>query len=40
MGIWVRQAGPQDYDPNDPDIVNFLDYAKQADSWLNEFLWP
>jgi hypothetical protein len=28
------------YDPNNPDIVNFKDYAIMADYWLEEFLWP
>jgi hypothetical protein len=28
------------FDPNNMDIVNFLDYAVLADNWLEEFLWP
>ena len=31
---------PTTYDPNNPDIVNFLDYDLMADNWLAEFLWP
>jgi hypothetical protein len=38
--IAPKDPPPGNYDPNDPDIVNFLDYAKQADNWLDEFLWP
>jgi hypothetical protein len=28
------------YDPNNPDIVNFLDYDLLAKNWLEEYLWP
>jgi hypothetical protein len=28
------------YDPNNPDIVNFKDFAVLAEHWLEEFLWP
>jgi hypothetical protein len=28
------------YYPDNPDIVNFLDYAILADDWLDETLWP
>ena len=31
-------GGP--YDPNNPDIVNFVDYAALADDWLIERMWP
>ncbi|UCC22568.1 MAG: hypothetical protein JSW23_00395 [Planctomycetota bacterium] len=32
-------GGP--YDPNNPDIVNFLDYERLADNWLTgPWLWP
>jgi len=38
--IAPKTPPPGNYDPNDPDIVNFMDYAIQAGNWLNEFLWP
>jgi hypothetical protein len=38
--IAPKDPPPDHYDPNAPDLVNFLDYAKQADNWLDEFLWP
>lgn len=28
------------YNPANPDVVNFLDYALLIDSWLDETLWP
>ncbi|UCF44241.1 MAG: LamG domain-containing protein, partial [Planctomycetota bacterium] len=28
------------YYPDNPDIVNFLDYSVLADNWLDETLWP
>ncbi|UCC22343.1 MAG: LamG domain-containing protein [Planctomycetota bacterium] len=28
------------FDPNNMDIVNFLDYSVLADNWLDETLWP
>ena len=28
------------YDPNNPDIVQFLDYEILASNWLEEYLWP
>jgi hypothetical protein len=28
------------YDPNNPDIVNFVDYEVLANNWLTEYLWP
>jgi hypothetical protein len=28
------------YYPNNPDIVNFLDYHVIAENWLNQILWP
>jgi hypothetical protein len=28
------------YDPNNLDIVNFLDYDLLAENWLEEYLWP
>jgi hypothetical protein len=31
---------PNSYDPNNPDIVNFVDYELMADNWLTEYLWP
>jgi hypothetical protein len=34
----VPPGGP--FDPNNLDIVNFLDYGELADDWLKEILWP
>jgi hypothetical protein len=31
---------PTTYDPNNPDIVNFVDYEILANNWLSEYLWP
>jgi hypothetical protein len=31
---------PTNYDPNNPDIVNLVDYEVLADNWLSEYLWP
>jgi hypothetical protein len=37
---YVGHVEPETYDPNDPDIVNFVDYEVLADNWLSEYLWP
>jgi hypothetical protein len=34
------KVGPVGYDPNNLDIINFLDYGVIADDWLAEVLWP
>jgi len=35
-----KSPPPISYDPNNPDIVNFKDYAALADDWLVEELFP
>ena len=34
------KEGPVGWDPNNPDIVNFMDYEVMANDWLVETLWP
>jgi len=38
--IVPKTPPPENYDPNNPDIVNFLDYSILADNWLKEHMWP
>ncbi len=38
--IAPKTPPPTNYDPNDPDIVNFNDYEVMAGNWLEQFLWP
>ncbi len=38
--IAPKTPAPTNYDPNDPDIVNFNDYDIMARNWLAQFLWP
>jgi hypothetical protein len=38
--IAPKTPPPTNYDPNDPDIVNFEDYDVLAENWFNEILWP
>ncbi|UCF44387.1 MAG: LamG domain-containing protein, partial [Planctomycetota bacterium] len=38
--IAPKTPPPTNPDPNDPDIVNFLDYDVLAGNWLEQFLWP
>ena len=28
------------FDPNNMDIVNFVDYRMMAENWLEQHLWP
>ena len=35
----VKSPYQPNYDPNNPDIVNFVDYEVLADNWLSEYLW-
>jgi hypothetical protein len=36
----VKSPYLPNYDPNNPDIVNFVDYEVLADNWLTEYMWP
>jgi len=37
----IEKASPKPpYDPDNKDIVNFVDYAALADDWLVEKMWP
>ncbi len=38
--IAPKTPPPTNPDPNDPDIVNFVDYEVLANNWLAQFLWP
>ncbi|UCF43781.1 MAG: LamG domain-containing protein [Planctomycetota bacterium] len=38
--IAPKTPPPTNPDPNDPDIVNFVDYEVLAGNWLEQFLWP
>jgi len=38
--IVAIEPQPVNFDPNNPDLVNFLDYDVLASHWLEEYLWP